>query len=73
MSAVQFQCRGHAALVCVHSCTTYSSGTTNSGGSVGSPWPNTLITVPLAASNVDANASYSCSDPNGGTASWRGI
>lgn len=73
MSAVQFQCRGHAALACVHSCTTYSLGTTNSGGRVGSPWSNTLITVPLAASNVDANASYSCSDPNGGTASWRGI
>lgn len=72
MLGFEFMCRCNAALVCTYKCKTNSFGVTNMNSAVGSPWSNTSVSVALAASNTHGSVCFSCSDPNGASASYRG-
>lgn len=71
MLGFEFRCRCNAALVC-YKCKTNSFGVTNMNSAVGSPWSNTSVSVALAASNTYGSVCFSCSDPNGASASYSG-
>lgn len=68
--AVRFTCRANAAITPVFTCKTRSFGDIQVKVEAGTLFTNSVIEVPLSASNCDVDIYFQTSDSNGGFANW---